>query len=148
VSTDPGAGQVYRPAGLRLHRRNDRAVVGVAVAGFASGFGQYRVVAALGNVARGFGQVTRGAALADQAGLSGTELGIGLAIIASRAHPRSARPRFSPRPATRGGSPPGGRLVRHAGLAPREKNSGSYTRTRATGQGRPVLRPGARSGAR
>jgi len=32
-------------------------------------------------VARGFGQVTHGAALADQAGLSGTELGIGLAIM-------------------------------------------------------------------
>jgi MFS family permease len=39
------------------------------------------VVAALGDVARGFGQVTHGAALADQAGLSGTELGIGLAIM-------------------------------------------------------------------
>ena len=51
-------------------------MVGVAVAAFASGFGQYRVVAALGNVARGFGQVTHGAALADQAGLSGTELGV------------------------------------------------------------------------
>jgi MFS family permease len=56
-------------------------VVGVAIAAFASGFGQFGVVAALGDVARGFGQVTHGATLADQAGLSGTELGIGLAII-------------------------------------------------------------------
>jgi hypothetical protein len=39
VSTD--AGMVPGPgvAGLRLHRWSDRAVVGVAVAGFASGFG-------------------------------------------------------------------------------------------------------------
>jgi len=81
VSTDPGTGRVARPAGLRLHRWNDRAVAGVAVAAFASGFGQFGVVAALGDVARGFGQVTRGAVLADQAGLSGTELGIGLAIM-------------------------------------------------------------------
>jgi MFS family permease len=81
VSTDPGTGRVARAAGLRLHRWNDRAVAGVAIAAFASGFGQFGVVAALGDVARGFGQVTHGAALADQAGLSGTELGIGLAIM-------------------------------------------------------------------
>ena len=81
MSTDPGTGRVARAAGLRLHRWNDRAVAGLAIAAFASGFGQFGVVAALGDVARGFGQVTHGAALADQAGLSGTELGIGLAIM-------------------------------------------------------------------
>ena len=81
VSTDPGTFPVPRPAGLRLHRWNDRAVVGVAVASFASGFGQFGVVAALGDVARGFGQVNHGATLADQAGLSGTDLGVGLAIM-------------------------------------------------------------------
>ena len=81
VSTDPGTVPVPRPAGLRLHRWNDRAVVGVAVASFASGFGQFGVVAALGDVARGFGQVNHGATLADQAGLSGTDLGVGLAIM-------------------------------------------------------------------
>jgi MFS family permease len=81
VSTDPGTVPVPRPAGLRLHRWNDRAVVGVAVAAFASGFGQFGVVAALGDVARGFGQVNHGATLADQAGLSGTDLGIGLAVM-------------------------------------------------------------------
>ncbi len=69
------------PLPLRLHRWNDRAVLGVAVAAFASGFAQFGVVAALGDVARGFGQVTHGATLADQAGLSGTDLGIGLAIM-------------------------------------------------------------------
>jgi MFS family permease len=66
---------------LQLHRWNDRAVVGAAVAAFASGFGQFGVVAALGNVARGFGQVDNGAALTAQVGISGTDLGIGLAII-------------------------------------------------------------------
>jgi MFS family permease len=39
------------------------------------------VVASLGDVAKGFGQVNVGATLADQAGLSGTDLGIGLAIM-------------------------------------------------------------------
>jgi len=53
----------------------------VAIAAFASGFAQFGVVAALGDVAKGFGQVTHGATFADQAGLSGTDLGIGLAII-------------------------------------------------------------------
>src|SRR6202020_3158839 len=51
------------------------------LAAFASGFAQFGVVAALGDVARGFGQVNLGATLADQAGLSGTDLGIGLAIM-------------------------------------------------------------------
>jgi MFS family permease len=81
VSTDREAVPGPRPAVLRLHRWNDRAVVGVAIAAFASGFAQFGVVAALGDVARGFGQVNLGATLADQAGLSGTDLGIGLAIM-------------------------------------------------------------------
>ena len=81
MSTDPGTVPAPRPAGLRLHRWNDRAVVGVAIAAFASGFGQFGVVAALGDVARGFGQVSHGATFSDQAGLSGTDLGIGLAVI-------------------------------------------------------------------
>src|SRR5665213_1036972 len=67
--------------GLRLHGWRDPVVIGVAAAAMASGFGQFGVVAALGDVARTFGQVTHGASLTDQAGLSGTELGIGLAII-------------------------------------------------------------------
>jgi MFS family permease len=64
-----------------LHRWNDRAVVGVAVAAFASGFGQFGVVAALGDVARDFGQAGNSATLVTQAGMSGTALGIGLAIM-------------------------------------------------------------------
>jgi MFS family permease len=81
VSTNPGTIPGPGPAVLRLHRWNDRAVVAVATAAFASGFAQFGVVAALGDVARGFGQVNLGATLADQAGLSGTDLGIGLAIM-------------------------------------------------------------------
>lgn len=81
MSTDPGAIHGSGAAGLHLHRWNDRAVIGVAIAAFASGFGQFGVVAALGDVARGFGQVSHGVSLADQAGLSGTDLGIGLAIM-------------------------------------------------------------------
>ncbi|HEY6622690.1 MAG TPA: MFS transporter [Acidimicrobiales bacterium] len=55
-------------------------MVAVALAAFASGFGQFGLVASLGDVAKGFGQVAHGATLADQAGLSGTVLGVGLAI--------------------------------------------------------------------
>ena len=64
-----------------MQRWNDRAVVGVALAAFASGFGQFGVVAALGNVARGFGQASNGTTLIDQVGMSGTALGVGLAIM-------------------------------------------------------------------
>jgi MFS family permease len=81
LGTDPGGAGVPRPGELRLHRWNDRAVVGAAVAAFASGFGQFGIVAALGDVAKGFGQVSTGATLVAQAGLSGTDLGIGLAIM-------------------------------------------------------------------
>jgi MFS family permease len=56
-------------------------VIGAVLASFASGFGQFGVVSALGNVARTFGHLVHGATLADQAGLSGTKLGVGLAII-------------------------------------------------------------------
>ncbi len=55
-------------------------MIGVAVAAFAAGFGQFGLVAALGDVARDFGHLTSGGSIADQVGLSGTELGIGLAI--------------------------------------------------------------------
>jgi putative MFS transporter len=78
---DPGGVRAPRPGVLRLHRWSDRAVVGAAIAAFASGFGQFGVVAALGNVAKGFGQAGTGGSLAAQAGLSGTALGIGLAIM-------------------------------------------------------------------
>jgi MFS family permease len=81
LTTDPGGACALRPGELRLHRWNDRAVVGAALAAFAAGFGQFGVVAALGDVAKGFGQVSNGASLADQIGMSGTDLGIGLGIM-------------------------------------------------------------------
>ncbi|HET6965659.1 MAG TPA: MFS transporter [Acidimicrobiales bacterium] len=66
---------------LRLHTWSDPAVVAVAFAALAGGMGQFGAVAALGDVARAFGQVSHGATVADQAGLSGTVLGVGLAVI-------------------------------------------------------------------
>jgi AAHS family cis,cis-muconate transporter-like MFS transporter len=53
----------------------------VALLAVAAGFGQFGAVAALGSVAKAFGHVAHGASFADQAGLSGTELGVGLAIL-------------------------------------------------------------------
>lgn len=66
---------------LHLHRWTDRNVIAIAIASFASGFAQFGAVAALSDVAKYFGQITHGTTIADQAGLSGTTLGIGLAII-------------------------------------------------------------------
>ncbi len=53
----------------------------VAVIALASGFGQFGAVAALGDVSKQLGHVAAGASIADKVGLSGTSLGIGLAII-------------------------------------------------------------------
>ena len=47
----------------------------------ASGFGQFGVVAALGDVSTQLGHLGPGGTIADKVGLSGTSLGIGLAII-------------------------------------------------------------------
>jgi MFS family permease len=66
---------------LGLRSWSDPAVVAVALMALASGFGQFGAVAALGDVARHFGRVVHGASIADQAGLSGTELGVGLAVL-------------------------------------------------------------------
>jgi MFS family permease len=56
-------------------------VVAVAFVAMAAGFGQFGAVAALGDVAKSFGHLSHGGTLADQAGLSGTIVGVGLAII-------------------------------------------------------------------
>ncbi len=66
---------------LHLYRWVDPVVIGVVIAAFAAGFGQFGVVAALGSVAKEFGRSSQGTTIADQAGLSGTALGIGLAAI-------------------------------------------------------------------
>lgn len=56
----------------------------VALLALGSGFGQFGAVAALGDVARSIGRLGDGSTIAEQAGLSGTELGIGLAVYAWR----------------------------------------------------------------
>jgi MFS family permease len=56
-------------------------VVSVALVAMAAGFGQFGAVAALGDVAKSFGHISHGGTLADQAGLSGTIVGAGLAVI-------------------------------------------------------------------
>lgn len=70
-----------RSSSLELRGWLDPAVVALALMAFASGFGQFGAVSALGDVAKAFGHVVHGTTIADQAGLSGTELGIGLAIL-------------------------------------------------------------------
>ncbi len=72
-----------RPVGppLHLHRWSDRTVVAIAVLALASGFGQFSVVAALGDVSTQLGHVVSGATIADKVGLSATSLGVGLAVI-------------------------------------------------------------------
>jgi MFS family permease len=66
---------------LALRRWSDRAIVAVAIVALASGFGQFGAVAALGDVSKQLGHVVPGTSIADKVGLSGTSLGIGLAII-------------------------------------------------------------------
>ncbi len=76
-------GSELHPAGppLKLHRWSDRAVVAVAVMALASGFGQFGVVAALGDVSTQLGHVASGSSISDKVGLSATSLGVGLAVI-------------------------------------------------------------------
>lgn len=69
------------PPGLTLYHWKDREVIALALTAMASGFGQFGVIAALGSVTKGLGQTVSGSSLADQVGLSGTVLGIGLAVI-------------------------------------------------------------------
>jgi MFS family permease len=65
---------------IHLHRWNDSAVIGVSLVALFAGFGQFGVVAALGDVGKAFGGTVHGS-LVSQVGLSGSRLGIGLAII-------------------------------------------------------------------
>lgn len=70
------------PSQIRLHGWLTAPVIGVAFMVLAAGFGQFGAVAALGDVAEELGEVREnGETIAEQAGLSGTTLGIGLAII-------------------------------------------------------------------
>jgi MFS family permease len=69
------------PRSLELRGWLDPAVVALALMAFASGFGQFGAVSALGDVAKTFGHTSHSASLAEQAGLSTTKIGIGLAIL-------------------------------------------------------------------
>ena len=64
-----------------LYGWTDPAVVGLGIVALAAGFGQFGLTATLGDVARHFGHVLHGSSITDQAGLSGTQLGLGLAVI-------------------------------------------------------------------
>jgi len=68
-------------APYRLFRWSDPPLIAVALLALAAGFGQFGAVASLGDVAKTFGHLVHGATFADEAGLSGTVLGVGLAII-------------------------------------------------------------------
>jgi MFS family permease len=73
------------PAGRRsnlvLHGWAERTVLGLGIVALAAGFGQFGLVATLGDVAKHFGHVHHGTTITEEAGLSGTELGLGLAVI-------------------------------------------------------------------
>jgi len=67
-----------------VHRLRDalsRPILVVTVIAIAAGYGQFGAVAALGDVARTFGHAVQHASITEQAGLSGTVLGVGLAIL-------------------------------------------------------------------
>lgn len=77
-ATPPDAGP---GGGLHLHRWLDPPLVGVAMVMAAAGFAQFSPTAALADVAEHFGDLGDGDTLAEQAGLPGTVLGAGLAVI-------------------------------------------------------------------
>lgn len=67
-------------ARLRLHGWRHPTVVAVALLAVAAGFAQYAVTASLSDVANAFG-ATDVRTVAEQAGLSATTVGLGLAVI-------------------------------------------------------------------
>lgn len=66
---------------LTLHRWRSRPLLGVAIVLFAVGFAQFGPSAILADVADHFGEQGPGDSVAEQAGLSGTVLGVGLAVV-------------------------------------------------------------------
>jgi MFS family permease len=66
---------------VRLYGWRDPAILAVGWFALAAGFAQFGATAALGDVARAFGADQRGASIAAKVGLSGTTLGVGLAVI-------------------------------------------------------------------
>jgi MFS family permease len=76
---DPGGDASARR--IRLHGWHHPAILAVAAATVASGFAQFGATTALGDVARAFGETGDGTSVVARVGLSGTTLGIGLAIV-------------------------------------------------------------------
>jgi len=71
-----------RPTGqLRLYGWRHPAILAAGWFALAAGFAQFGATAALGDVAKAFGAAQGGDSIAARVGLSGTTLGIGLAVI-------------------------------------------------------------------
>jgi MFS family permease len=66
---------------VRLYGWRDPAILAAGWFALAAGFAQFGATAALGDVAKTFGANQTGASIAAKVGLSGTTLGIGLAVI-------------------------------------------------------------------
>jgi MFS family permease len=62
-------------------RRTDPSTLSLVLLALASGFGQFGAVASLDEVARHFGHAASGTSFAGVVGLSGTTLGLGLAVL-------------------------------------------------------------------
>jgi putative MFS transporter len=80
----PPAGDSPAPSArrIRLHGWRHPAILALAATALASGFAQFAATAALGDIARAFGKETgAGGSVVAQVGLSGTTLGVGLAVI-------------------------------------------------------------------
>jgi MFS family permease len=77
---DPGAGPSSSRR-IRLHGWRHPAILAVAAATVAAGFAQFGATTALGDVAHAFGETGEGTSTVARVGLSGTTLGIGLAIV-------------------------------------------------------------------
>jgi MFS family permease len=78
---DPGADASSSGRRIRLHGWRHPAILAVAAATVAAGFAQFGATTALGDVARAFGETRDGTSVVARVGLSGTTLGIGLAIV-------------------------------------------------------------------
>jgi MFS family permease len=81
LSAPSGTSDLSDGSALKLNRWSSSRVIAIAWISFASGVGQFGVVASLGDVAKTFGHIATGGTITDQAGLSGSSLGLGLAII-------------------------------------------------------------------
>jgi MFS family permease len=78
---DSGADASSAARRVRLHGWRHPAILAVAAATVAAGFAQFGATSSLGDVARTFGEAGDGTSLVAKVGLSGTTLGVGLAIV-------------------------------------------------------------------